>query len=412
VKKIKSFVLLALVLPTLGACNNHVFGTKLEPKQEGKLHKFERKQDSNRARVVVLQQKLSELSDSPRYRRIEKRIKNLVEQDRYILERKILLLLLNTKKEEQSERISDVRLEILEYRLSKIERSLNVELGIRTEFDTQNNEKIESLQEKYFRVMEKYRELLLSYEKSPICERANSQDQVCRSIVSCEELTNDQKRAGYSCPTEDSTDGSLRMAGQLLVRSGDMTITIPQAKRKHFNTSSLLREEVSNPNYQKNLVLNGDFEMELERESGWYVTDSLYGFDINLEYSNSGVEVQYGNTGGIAPSSGNVKIELDAHKNSHFTDSDVSIFQMIETSSVEKYRLSLDYFSRTGTESSDMEVVIDGEVMDYISSQEKQWQTFEYELLGTGDLMKVEFRAIEDNNTSGALIDNIRLESI
>lgn len=111
---------------------------------------------------------------------------------------------------------------------------------------------------------------------------------------------------------------------------------------------------------------------------------------------------------------GNRHIELDG---SGARNTNSSITQEIPTQGTGTFELSFSYaappFSRA--ESNGIEVVWNGQVIDTISADGSwpiEWQTFTYELEGSGDTTGLEFRAVGHDDGRGGYLDDISVVAV
>lgn len=162
------------------------------------------------------------------------------------------------------------------------------------------------------------------------------------------------------------------------------------------------------------LIVNGSFEEGHDLgNNSWSVFDELPGWKADLEMADAPIEVQNGlNIGGISPSNGTAKIELDSHNKNGYSESDAVVYQMVDgTVDGQPYLLRFDYSPRVNNHgtSSVVEVYWDGNLIEELDAQEVNWQEYAFEVIGTGEPTRLEFRAIIDNDTLGGYIDNVSL---
>jgi Ca2+-binding RTX toxin-like protein len=129
--------------------------------------------------------------------------------------------------------------------------------------------------------------------------------------------------------------------------------------------------------------------------AGWF-TDNSYGE----------IEIGFQETYGIAGNNGNKVIELEAR------GSDASnLYTFIESAAGAKVTIQFDYSPRKGHEGedSDIQLIVDGKVIATILENQVGFKNFSYVVDGTGEPMKVEFKALGSNNPFGGLLDNINI---
>ncbi len=170
--------------------------------------------------------------------------------------------------------------------------------------------------------------------------------------------------------------------------------------------------EKNTPTQRVNLISNGSFEEghSLTGKS-WGVYAEVGAWKAHTEEINAPIEVQTGNIGGLFPSNGQSKIELDSHDKAGFTASDAHVYQDIETTEDSYYLLGFDYAPRVETDSttSDVEVYYDGELLTTLHGDKREWTHYEFLVQSSSYLTRLEFRAILDNDTLGGYIDNVTL---
>jgi hypothetical protein len=161
------------------------------------------------------------------------------------------------------------------------------------------------------------------------------------------------------------------------------------------------------------LIINGSFEEDLGLgENRWGLYNEIPGWKADLENQNAPIEVQYGiRIGGIAPSHGRAKLELDSDTKDGHDANDAHVYQDIQTDGARTYLLSFDYAPRTAG-SSPFEVYWDGELIAEVNEDILQWYTMEIEVDGTDSETRLEFRALSDGDSLGAYLDNISLKAI
>ena len=171
-------------------------------------------------------------------------------------------------------------------------------------------------------------------------------------------------------------------------------------------------ENIAAPELKENLVINGSFEEGhglLNRQ--WGVFSEILGWKADLESVDAPMEIQVGNIGGLVPSNKQAKLELDSHNRNGYTQSDAHIYQDINLEIGEYYVVEFDYAPRveTGTQSSDVEFYFGGDLIETLHGEKKEWNHYRYLIQADSDVMRLEFRAIIDNDTLGGYIDDVRV---
>ncbi|CUH74676.1 chaperone-modulator protein CbpM [Tritonibacter multivorans] len=149
----------------------------------------------------------------------------------------------------------------------------------------------------------------------------------------------------------------------------------------------------------ENLIRNGSFE-DFELDAGrWRGFESD---ETGAWQDQNGIEV-WNNLGRVTASDGDQLMELD---HGHGVD---SISQTINTDAGQVYDLGLDIRERFSGGTDTVEVYWNGDLVAEIDPQATEWETFELQVIGTGQ-DTLELREPEGGSDSlGALIDNITL---
>lgn len=165
-----------------------------------------------------------------------------------------------------------------------------------------------------------------------------------------------------------------------------------------------------------NLIVNGSFEDGHDLgENKWGLFDTLDGWEADLENINAGIEVQHGQSiGGIAPSDGNTKIELDAHAKNGYSKSNARVVQYVSTQSNKSYILKFDYSARINgnNTTNKAKVFWNGEKIKSVNSDQRGWTTYQLVVSGSDELSKLEFRGAGTEDSLGGYIDNVSLKEI
>lgn len=169
-----------------------------------------------------------------------------------------------------------------------------------------------------------------------------------------------------------------------------------------------------------NLVTNGDFETTSNLQgkvnslylnnlsSGqWDVFTSLPGWTTTTGY---GIEVQHN---AVASGTG-LYVELDSHpwsgSSSSTTNSNIS--QNIAGLTVgQQYTIQFDYYSRTGTPSSGINVSLGDFSYDVLSTA-KSWTTILQTFVYSGSNSNLTFLATGSADQLGGFIDNVSLSAV
>lgn len=186
---------------------------------------------------------------------------------------------------------------------------------------------------------------------------------------------------------------------------------------------------------QGNLLTNGSFEdghPELGN-SGWSIYHSIPGWTtVNIGQNGPAgdvpFEIQVGGVGNVPAEDGKALVELDSDfgagtiqgdTTQHFNDSghtNSTIQQTIQgTENGQFYELTFWYAPRPGEgggDSGGLNVLWNGQVVETINSDgltEGQWQQITVVVQGTGPDNTLAFQAAGQENTFGALIDNVSL---
>ena len=162
----------------------------------------------------------------------------------------------------------------------------------------------------------------------------------------------------------------------------------------------------------ENLVINGSFEEGHDLEDKqWGVFSEITGWKADLNSVDAPIEIQVGNIGGLVPSNKQAKLELDSHDRDGYTQSDAHIYQDINLVEGEYYIVEFDYAPRIEEEttSSDVEVYFGDELLETVHGEKKEWNHYRYLIQANSEIMRLEFRAIIDDDTLGGYIDDVRV---
>ncbi|MBU2866289.1 Hint domain-containing protein [Pacificibacter marinus] len=149
----------------------------------------------------------------------------------------------------------------------------------------------------------------------------------------------------------------------------------------------------------ENLLVNGALESG-QADGTFSQVSSITGWQSNsglIETWGNGFEGEFSKDGGTF-------IELDAERGLD------SIYQDVDTTDGESYTISVDVMQRVEGSEDQVEVYFGGVLIDTIEPGD-EWETYEFEVTGSGD-DRLEFRELSDeNSTYGPLLDNISLTS-
>ncbi|MEO0388216.1 MAG: carbohydrate-binding domain-containing protein, partial [Pseudomonadota bacterium] len=148
-----------------------------------------------------------------------------------------------------------------------------------------------------------------------------------------------------------------------------------------------------------NLIQNGSFETFEVQDGGWkqFSDDASGGWEI------SGRAEVWDGLNGIAASEGAQHAELDAQ---HGQD---SLAQTVSTTPGQVYDLGLDLRERLAGGTDTVEILWNGAPVATLDPSSDAWERFELQVVGTGD-DRLEIREVAGENDSyGALLDNITL---
>ncbi len=188
--------------------------------------------------------------------------------------------------------------------------------------------------------------------------------------------------------TATSTDGSTS--------SGKFDISVTDVNEAPTDI------RVTNAN--SNLIVDGDGS-GLVNPGTWTHAQALGGWTASSGEVEAGSENIYISGG----DSNNIVFEMD------YAGAQDTIYQDIATADGQTYALSLDVAARKGTplETNTIEVYFDGKLVDTIDPTSYNLETYTFEVAGTGDVARLEFREpAKDSNNLGGILDNISLSSI
>ncbi|MBV1928753.1 MAG: hypothetical protein KUG81_04500, partial [Gammaproteobacteria bacterium] len=171
-----------------------------------------------------------------------------------------------------------------------------------------------------------------------------------------------------------------------------------------------------------NRVINGSFEDQGDgsnvnvNHGSWATYDDLPGWKIHTpdpsdDPSDVGVdapiELQFGGTGGISAQDGNAKMEMDSHNEGGYTSSNAHVYQDVPTVSGEALKVSFWYSPRTTSTTNDVNVFWNGALIAELSGTTPGWTEYTFDVVGTEDTTRLEFRGEPSEDTLGGYIDNV-----
>ncbi|MES0882123.1 cadherin domain-containing protein [Roseibium sp. SCP14] len=152
-----------------------------------------------------------------------------------------------------------------------------------------------------------------------------------------------------------------------------------------------------------NLIQNGSFEAFDVAHGSW----THAGSDPSGAWSSEGPVEVWDSYGGVNATEGDQHIELDSDHGVN------SISQTVETTVGRVYDLSMDAKARTSSATSTVEVYWNGELVSTFDPETGDWSTFDFQVVGTGGSDVLEIRETsEDNDSYGALLDNVSLTEV
>ncbi|WP_282119393.1 PA14 domain-containing protein [Ruegeria atlantica] len=152
-------------------------------------------------------------------------------------------------------------------------------------------------------------------------------------------------------------------------------------------------------NISKNLIQNGSFE-EFDLEKGKW---NGFGSDESGSWQDTHRMEIWDHLGGTKASDGDQLLEMD-----HGRGID-SISQVVQTEDGQLYDLGIDLRERLAGGTDTVEVYWNGNLVAELDPQSADWETFQMQVVGTGQ-DTLELREPEgQNDTYGALVDNITL---
>lgn len=120
------------------------------------------------------------------------------------------------------------------------------------------------------------------------------------------------------------------------------------------------------------------------------------------------IQLHDGSHGGIFAHSGETKLELDALGNT-------TVEQAFVTEINQRYDLNLYYTPRItthGTDTNDIEVWWEDELLATLSGDERGWQQHQYDVQALGDIMSLRLVGAGASDNFGGFIDDVNLSSV
>ncbi|WP_420336897.1 DUF642 domain-containing protein [Roseibium sp.] len=152
-----------------------------------------------------------------------------------------------------------------------------------------------------------------------------------------------------------------------------------------------------------NLIQNGSFEAFDVSKGSWTHAKE----DPSGSWSSEGSIEVWNNLGSVDATDGDKHVELDSDGGVN------SISQSVETTLGQVYDLSFDAMARSSSETSTVEVYWNDELVTRFDPETGDWEAIDLQVVGTGGNDVLEFReTAEDNNSYGALLDNVSLTEI
>ncbi|CUH76861.1 DUF642 domain-containing protein [Tropicibacter naphthalenivorans] len=180
-----------------------------------------------------------------------------------------------------------------------------------------------------------------------------------------------------------------------------MDSKISGAEEEIFFDNLTISEAVDLPLDGDDILTNGSFESGVAAGhvnmnasvEGWQSDTGIEGWGTGFEHQ--------------AASEGQSFIELDRNADAHQVD---NIYQDVQTEEGETYQLSLDVAQRFHGETDSVEIYWNNELVDTVSPDGEDWETFTVDVTGTGGLDRLEFRELaSENDSTGPLLDNVSL---
>ncbi|MCV0425225.1 MAG: cadherin domain-containing protein [Roseibium sp.] len=152
-----------------------------------------------------------------------------------------------------------------------------------------------------------------------------------------------------------------------------------------------------------NLIQNGSFEAFDLSSGSWTQVAS----DPTNAWSSSGSIEVWDTFDGVHATDGDQHLELDSGNNVN------SISQSVETTNGQVYDLSMDIRARSSSATSTVEIYWNGDLVSSFDPEMGNWNSYDFQVVGTGSDDVLEIReASEDNDSYGALLDNVSLTEV
>lgn len=149
------------------------------------------------------------------------------------------------------------------------------------------------------------------------------------------------------------------------------------------------------------LLVNGGLESSVADRT-WTPNGDVEGWTSN----NGGIEAWGNGFLGNQASEGRSFVELDRHGSGQEID---RIHQDVQTSEGETYTLTFDAAQR-GHDSDSIEIYWNDTLVQTVSPDDTDWESFSVDVTGTGGMDRLEFRELaSENDSTGPLLDNISL---
>lgn len=204
-------------------------------------------------------------------------------------------------------------------------------------------------------------------------------------------------------------------SGESYILYGDGSFVEGDISDIDFSNESENDEDVTACSSEE-LIVNGSFELGHNLgDNKWDLFESLPGWYSNTLRRNAAIEVQNGfNIGGISPSDGSAKVELDAHNKGSFTKSDVIIVQDLVTEKNQIFTLTFDYSARVANnkKTNKAKVFWNGKKIARLNNNTVGWKSYSIQVSSISQIQRLEFMGVQDQDTVGGYIDNVSLKKV
>ncbi|WP_136442269.1 DUF642 domain-containing protein [Pacificoceanicola onchidii] len=150
----------------------------------------------------------------------------------------------------------------------------------------------------------------------------------------------------------------------------------------------------------ENLLVNGSLESDTADHT-WQANGNPEGWTND----NGGIETWGNGFLGYDTADGGSFVELDRHAGGEVDN----LYQDVQTTAGQSYTLEFDAAQR-GMDNESIEIYWNGTLVDTVSPEDDDWETFSIEVVGTGGEDRIEFRELASENDSlGPILDNVTL---